>query len=542
MNPMNPNIQSMKAEVEQTAVQTGEATLKDTTPEAIRLKMWEIDNTEKLPREEKEKQHDAAVIDWLCARGVFFKWHERETFASSLYFDAVRKRLFRIQADTFVAWLAEVLGMNKGSRKFKARHEAIQTESLSERTAPVEPSIYWEHREGKIYLSNGPGAIVRISKDTVEMVDNGTDGVLFLPEHSLPPWRLDLKNAQNPFETCALFKSMTCVHEHGRLLFTLWAISLPANPQNKPPLVVVGDCGSGKTRSILGIFELYGLPPRATTIKKRNGEDDFKVCLNAGGLILVDNLDQKNDWLADILASAATGVGSQQRELYTTDTVLSLKTKAWVALSSVNSYFAADPGLADRLLVVRLTRRARGDTKGDPLSKEILEARSAALSWLAIMHQRALSDTQPTPADLNARHPDFAVYAVKLGRAMGLGPQAEDALRAAEADKSHFQVENDTIGNALLSFMQQWKIEWGGTAADLFEAIDGGDSQAWGHLTVKGLSSRIKFIWPHLENVFRAEKRKGHGGVWRYTFQPPENAPTDEAVDIAPPDDGAVEV
>jgi hypothetical protein len=41
-------------------------------------------------------------------------------FDGALYFDRARKLLLRIRADSFVAWLADALAMNKAERDFSA--------------------------------------------------------------------------------------------------------------------------------------------------------------------------------------------------------------------------------------------------------------------------------------------------------------------------------------------------------------------------------------------------------------------------------------
>jgi hypothetical protein len=64
-----------------------------------------------------------------------------------------------------------------------------------------------------------------------------------------------------------LFSDIHVSNAHGKTLLKLWMLSLPTNPTCKPPLVATGDPGSGKTRTIRGMAELYGLPFMSTTPK-----------------------------------------------------------------------------------------------------------------------------------------------------------------------------------------------------------------------------------------------------------------------------------
>jgi hypothetical protein len=133
---------------------------------------------------------------------------------------------------------------------------------------------------------------------------------------------------------------------------------------------------------------------------------------------------------------------------------------------------------------------------------------------------KALADAEAVPEGLNQRHPDFAALAVRLGRAMGREAEAVAALRAAEADKSLFNLENDTVGVAVLEAMRGGE-SFNGTAAELMEKMKAADPSLDSHLSAKRLSKRLQKLWPHLAAVLSARQEVGHGGALRYTFQPP---------------------
>lgn len=487
--------------------------------EGIRARLWEIAQQPKLTPTERHRAAAAAVVEWLHVRGRFYYHAERRDFASVMYFDASRKLLLPVQGDAFTAWLSDALAVNRHETTFKYALAAVETEGLTERATGIEPAAFWAATATAFYLSNGPGRMVRVAAGQVEAVDNGTDGVLFPYGATLPTWQLT--EPADPFEACALFRDASAQAEHGRMLFLLWAIGLPSNQRTKPPLVLSGTVGSGKTRLARGVFELYGLPPRIAAILK-NGEGDFWAAMDAGGLACFDNADTRVDWLPDALAAAATAGTLEKRRLYTDADRVSLRAKSWVCVTSASPSFAADAGLADRLLVVRLGRR-EGATAEGTLSDEITAARDAGLSWIAHTLAAALADTGDVPDGLNARHPDFARLAVKIGRAIGRGDEAVAALRAAEADKGLFNLENDNVGAALLDLLRVGPFN--GTAAELLTALLTVDPSLEGRLSGKGLGKRLSKLWPHLAAVFHAEQeRDGHTGAWRYSFRPPSVA------------------
>jgi hypothetical protein len=311
---------------------------------------------------------------------------------------------------------------------------------------------------------------------------------------------------------------MATAAEHGKDLFALWAIAMPSDQRTKPPICLTSPVGGGKTRTVRGLYELYGLPPRVTAIQK-NGETDFWVAIDAGGLACFDNADTRVDWLPDALAAAATAGNIERRKLYSNRDRVLLRPRAWVAVTSANPTFAADAGLADRMLVVRLNRRT-GQTAESKLSDEIAAARDAGLSWICAILSKALADKNPVPDGLNQRHPDFAALAVRIGRAMGREAEAIAALRAAEADKGLFNLENDAVGAALLELLTAGPFN--GTAGELLEALQGIEPSFEGRLSDKRLGKRLSKLWPHLENTLSAVKeRDGHTRTWRYLFKPP---------------------
>lgn len=497
-----------------TASATTEAPLVEgTDAQHIRAALWKISQEPKLSAAERNRAIAGAVVQWLHARGRFYFHAERRDFATLMYFDSDRKLLLPIRGDAFLAWLSDSLAMNRAERSFVFVQSACETEGLSDRAIGIEPATYWASAPGVIYLSNGPGLMARITADDVKLVDNGTDGILFPYGSTLRPWVLI--DPRNPFETCSLFRDMSTSAPHGRDLFMLWVVSLPSDQRTKPPLILSGCVGSGKTRLARGVFELYGLPPRIAAVL-RNGDGDFWAAMDAGGLACFDNADTRTDWLPDALAAAATAGTLEKRRLYTDADRVSLRARSWVCVTSSSPDFASDPGLADRLLVVRLNRR-QGETAETVLSDEIAANRDSGLSWICMILSDALRDRGEIPPGLNSRHPDFANLAVRIGRAMGRGDQAVSALRHAEADKSLFNVENDWIGAALLDLLRRGPFE--GTASELLAEMVKVDPSLEGKMSAKRLSSRLGRMWPHLESVLGARAETGHGGFKRFSFQ-----------------------
>ena len=457
------------------------------------------------------------VVSGLVKIGRFYFHVELRDFDSALFFNGFTKRLERIRADSFASWLSDWLCINRAAPLFRFIFAAVETASLSSAdTTGILPENFWASRPGAIYLSNGDGRAVKITPGNVQLVDNGTDGVLFAAGKTCAPWQF--VTPQDIFETCQLFRDAHTTAGHAPDLLRLWLYSLPMNQRTKPPLVLSGEIGSGKTRLAKGMAEFYGVPFVAHKAEEA-AENDFWPCVDAGGIFTLDNADTRVRWLADTLAAASTDGCSQRRRLYTNAETITLRPRAGLVVTSANPSFAGDSGLADRLLLLRMARRDDAQTDDTALGDEILANRDAGLSHVAATLAKALADTAPTPGRLNARHPDFASFAVRIGRAIGREAEAVAALQAAEADKSTFCLENDTVASALIAYLQTVEL-FTGTAKELREPLIAVDSDLTDRLSAKRLGKHLGKIMPHLRKTLATAKSEhDRKGFTIFTFK-----------------------
>lgn len=480
----------------------------------MRGDLLEILTDKSLSSEHRRTKAAQIVVAALNTRGRFYYHIERRDFDTAMFFDTCRKRLERVRSDSFKGWLSDWLRINRADGAFGYLCAGIETAALSgETTTGILPNAFWTSHDGAVYISSGDGQAAKITAGGVQMVDNGTDGVLFPAGRTLKSWQL--VEPISAFETCAIFRDAHCAASHGIDLLRLLIYSMPTDPRTKPAASFSGPIGSGKTRTAKAAAELFGLPQVVAKVED-SGEDDFWPMLDAGGLVILDNADTRNPWLPDALAAAATDGCTQRRKLYTNADTVTMRARAWCVVTSANPTFASDAGLADRLLVVRMDR-SDAATSDAALSTEISENRDAALSHIAHTIRAALADTAPTPAGLNQRHPDFAAFAVRLGRALGREKETIAALRSAETDKSAFCVENDSIGGPLKLYLDS-SGSFQGTAAELIENLRKIDGDLI-EVSAKRLSKRLAKLWPHLEALFLAKEETGHGGAKVYKFK-----------------------
>lgn len=162
-------------------------------------------------------------------------------------------------------------------------------------------------------------------------------------------------------------------------------------------------------------------------------------------------------------------------------------------------------------------RVREGNTSDGTLTDEILAHRDGSMSFIARTLSKALADERPIPDGLNARHPDFAAFAVRIGRALGQEERFVAALRCAETDKSLICIENDNIGSALLALVpRHGKME--GTASGFAATLLEFDPVTFERLNARKFGNKVANLWPHLESVFDARKETKSGGALEYSF------------------------
>ncbi|MDE2103526.1 MAG: hypothetical protein KGL39_40170 [Patescibacteria group bacterium] len=93
------------------------------------------------------------------------------------------------------------------------------------------------------------------------------------------------------------------------------------------------------------------------------------------------------------------------------------------------------------------------------------------------------------------------------------------AMKSAEADKSLFCLENDTIGAALLATLANGET-FTGTAGELRDKIIATDADLADKLSAKRLGKRLSALWPHLKKqLATAKHEKDRKGYIVYTLK-----------------------
>lgn len=472
------------------------------------------------------------VVMWLRLRGQFF-WLQRENVdtrdsSESMYFDGKDRKLMKINSGEFRDWLFGHSGISPANeRAWKQMFESVKAASTNpDVSRPCVPGNLFDRRGDRIYISNGSQYMARVSPGKVEIVDNGTDGIVFAVGKTLKEWTLlPEEEGRDPFDGTQLFGGANYESKHGKMILRLWFLSLASCLKNYPALLFVGRYRSGKSRTAQGVLELLGVPKALGAIRD-NGEEDFWATLNGGGVTCFDNVDSSNKWIGDAMQLACTGGSTQRRKLFTDNEISVLSANAKIMMTSNNPQFASVSGLSDRLQTVLLgpfTAKVGKESKDSELTREIEDIRSAAFTWMAYTLSRALADHDVVAKNVNRRHPDYADFALRCSRALSLYDEGLEALQAAEFNKAIISLQNDRLTNMIYESLRR-EIEsvgsWTGTASNMLELIKRNfETDDWDRmLTNRAIGKVMNKHIDEFFTCFTGNHPKEYCGRTQYTF------------------------
>jgi len=397
----------------------------------------------------------------------------------------------------------------------------------------------------------------------LKIVANGTDGVYFLDDPSWEPWEPAIRVVVDE-ETGTEYLE----HEEGvarrylvdpinfiegdrlgkedqKWVFEMWLRCLLLDLEEKPLLFLCGPPGSGKTVAMQHVKKaLFG---RSGTVDLIRKEDAFNAAVTSTPFLVLDNLDDFHaKWLIGSLATSSTGIAVQLRELYTTNDVVSVFPRAWIALTSTDSLFADNqPAIADRMIVLNMDRLGDGFGEKGQAEAVILKHRDEILTDLVFQlhdYVRVWRDSKENKTSM--RVAAFGLAVSRYARLNGGKENAELVFQKLRSSQGDLLSEHNSLFAALDEFFTRnpQAQSYIGTAGDVAETVRVLTNS---NASAVGMGRKLNSLKHLFEQRYRMTHDDGKTGSTRYTFYRPAadgQKPEDVSVATTPPEIQAVAV
>lgn len=450
------------------------------------------------------------------------------------YFNSEDKTLIEIdQSDTALSIILDRYGLNRIERIFRFVLGNLYTNAfIIGQRIEVHRLAYLKIDTFTLYLFNHGNQIYRVSPDAIELVDNGTDGILFISDSKAVPFQISLSNDHGSWLDEIIFSKTNLVSDElspneRRLILIIWfyALFFENIMPTKPILAFIGEKGSGKTTILRKIgMLLYGEKFNVTPLT--NDPKDFDAAVTNSALVVFDNADASFKWLDDKLAIAATGGSVQKRILYTTNKLIDYPIRCFIGISSRTPEFRRDD-VADRLLIMKVERLGKFIAERKILS-EVIEHRNEIMSE-AVHHIQeilgALRDYWTKIEAVDFRMADFARFALILAEYAGVYPEMEAIFSKLSTEQTDYANEYDPLAELLSAWVSvDNNAGREVTTNELYKELSGcalkrNEEFFSSYGNVQSFGQRLANSLTYLKTIFKITKRKGGARKTYYSFK-----------------------
>ncbi|MEA4811176.1 MAG: hypothetical protein VB108_01245 [Anaerolineaceae bacterium] len=394
---------------------------------------------------------ESFLLTWLNQNGKFIRTPEAQYY----YLWHAKHKLFELDTEPWHAWLHELTGINPASTVFAALSNACKSAAiLNAEIKPVVRLAYYDNDSKVLWVSRFDGSVYCLGGDKIEMKDNGDGPVIFEDLSIWEPYEPDLVDTQDATDIISEIPNWS----DGRYswAYKVWTQSLFFNElcPTKPMMVLLGEKGSGKSMALRLLLRLlFGQWSQVSGVPVK--PDDFSVTASHYHLYAMDNLDTLEPWLQDKLARISTGAMDEYRKLYTSKDMGILKYRCWIAVTARTPDTLRRDDLADRLLLLPLSRVDDEDRRRESLFlAEIDSLRGAWWGDLLTSLNGIVKQLQDTdlPATSALRMADWEA----LGRLMSIQADREDLWDEIVAELKSAQGNFLADGEIVIEAIDTW--------------------------------------------------------------------------------------
>lgn len=421
----------------------------------------QIRHNRSIPQSQRRRDVANLIMRDLSQTGrVYFDNEKRE----ALYYDGHR-----------------VIPMDPTDRRWKAllnlRYEVVDGE---DEFRPVNANLYalayangepitprttsfWDAQNHLLYVYNGGGKVYRLDGRTIDIVDNGADGVLFRDtgliepfEAVRPPSGLNIPTLESAILGLPNYDSTSINHryEDAVMLSRVWfyALFFAEHMEARPHLVLTGPTNSGKTLVLQAISELLN-GPGSTVSTIPHDRQTFETTVSNASFVFFDNVDTPNKWLMDALAEVATGIQFSRRLLYSTNESVTYRVQCYLGLTTRDAWFSRTD-IATRLIVLHVNRREKNKNPTELLN--VIRANRGFLWWelLSDLNEIVYKLKYFVSKEHDIRMAGFADFVHVVAAVRKVNP--EPLIRVIAGTQVASALDHSIIWTCLEPWLQMW--------------------------------------------------------------------------------------
>ncbi len=337
---------------------------------------------------------------------------------------------------------------------------------------------YYNRTTGTAYVCEQLGQLLRVTKDRIDRVPNGTDGQLFEFNDKYQGYSVELDNlpfmcltsrALVPSDMLATifdgieFEPSRLTVEQKMILISTWIVAMMLSGLivEKPILQIVGPSGSGKT-SMLEIIgrTLFGQEFRV----ERLAEDvkEFENALINNDFLAIDNTTGIPKRIRALICQTVTGFQVTRRELYTTMGQVKRPSTATLAVAGITKVLN-ETETSNRSIDIHIKERPpENNVSEQDLHNDIDAGRADLMGELLFRVQMVLkalhAEREYTPKT-SLRLAGFASILLRVARHEGWEEEAKDLIATWHEEQIEAALEGEDVAQILVLWMSrpEWK-------------------------------------------------------------------------------------
>lgn len=422
----------------------------------------------------KDKSRTVKALKALEEAQELRLWRARGT--PQVFADVLPRDSYPVGDERFLHWVLRYLWEKEGEA-FLLRPEEWRMVQDGLRALALRDGVEYPlfvrvgGAEGEIFWDLGPGQpVVKIYPGGWELVDSLDRLPLrFLRSAYMHPLPVpERASPEEVFLLRELIPGMSGEGEENFLLLLGWLLGT-LNPEAPYPILLLkGERGAGKTttaRVLKGLVDPHQVASMAPSPDLR----DLMVAARWSHVLVLDNVSNFNQAMADALCRMATGEALYLRRLYTDYQEEVVTYRRPLVMTSVVDPMS-QPDLIDRTLSVELQRVP--DTERLPEAEfwpRVEQLRPRIMGALLALAAHALSRTDIPP--FVPRMADFAVFAWRGLSALGLGDAFLDAYERSRGLLEVAAIYDNPALSVLVDYIRR-KFYFRGTAPELLEELE----------------------------------------------------------------------